>query len=95
MSNKVIIEVRINEYAMREPNPNVPYSPEEIATQSLECWREGASIIQDMNEPVPESLHGRFDLVLEAGSLEQSVRAWVLPVQPGVAISGLFAGKWL
>jgi uncharacterized protein (DUF849 family) len=45
VSNKVIIEVRINEYAMRDKNPNVPYSPEEIATQSLECWREGASII--------------------------------------------------
>ncbi len=45
MSNKVIIEVRINEYAMRDHNPNVPYSPEEIAGQSLECWREGASII--------------------------------------------------
>ena len=37
MSNKVIIEVRINEYAMRNQNPNVPYSPEEIATQALEC----------------------------------------------------------
>lgn len=45
MSPKVIIEVRINEYAMRQPNPNVPYSSEEIAQQSLECWREGASII--------------------------------------------------
>jgi len=45
MSNKVIIEVRINEYAMRGHNPNVPYSPEEITTQALECWREGASII--------------------------------------------------
>ena len=45
MSNKVIIEVRINEYAMRDQNPNVPYSPEEIAGQALECWREGASII--------------------------------------------------
>lgn len=45
MSEKVIIEVRINEYAMRQPNPNVPYSPEEISQQSLDCWREGASII--------------------------------------------------
>jgi uncharacterized protein (DUF849 family) len=45
MASKVIIEVRINEYAMRDQNPNVPYSPEEISTQALECWREGASII--------------------------------------------------
>lgn len=45
MANKVIIEVRINEYTMRDQNPHVPYSPEEIAHQALECWREGASII--------------------------------------------------
>ena len=44
-NNKVIIEVRINEYTMREPNPNVPYSPEEIANAALACWREGASFI--------------------------------------------------
>ncbi len=45
MSDKIIIEVRINEYAMRDANPNIPYSPEEIANQAVECWREGASII--------------------------------------------------
>jgi uncharacterized protein (DUF849 family) len=45
LSDKLIIDVRINEYAMRDPNPHVPYSPEEIAAQALECWREGASII--------------------------------------------------
>ncbi len=45
MADKIIIEVRINEYALRDTNPNVPYSPEEIAQQALECWREGASII--------------------------------------------------
>lgn len=45
MPDKIILEVRINEYAMRDANPNVPYSPEEIAAQALECWREGASIV--------------------------------------------------
>ena len=45
MSNKASIEVPINEYTMRDANPNVPYSPAEIATQALECWREVASII--------------------------------------------------
>lgn len=45
MADKIIIEVRINEYAMRNANPHIPYSPEEIATQALDCWREGASII--------------------------------------------------
>lgn len=45
MSNKIILAVRINEYAMRDQNPNVPYGPEGIANQAFECWREGASII--------------------------------------------------
>ena len=45
MSDKVIIEVRINEYAMREHNPHVPYSPAEIADDAAACAREGASLI--------------------------------------------------
>ncbi|MGA2409640.1 MAG: 3-keto-5-aminohexanoate cleavage protein [Candidatus Binataceae bacterium] len=42
---KLIIEVRINEYASRKRNPNVPFSPAEICEEALQCWREGASII--------------------------------------------------
>ncbi|HJU10948.1 MAG TPA: 3-keto-5-aminohexanoate cleavage protein [Candidatus Binataceae bacterium] len=42
---KLIIEVRINEYASRRHNPNVPFSPEEICDEALRCWRQGASII--------------------------------------------------
>ena len=44
-SDKVVIDVRINEYALRGPNPHVPYSPEEIAARALECRREGAALI--------------------------------------------------
>ncbi len=60
-NNKVIIEVRINEYTMRDDNPHVPYSPEEIATESLDCWREGASFIhyhaRDPQTGAPSSDH--------------------------------------
>ncbi|WP_063824960.1 3-keto-5-aminohexanoate cleavage protein [Nocardia pseudovaccinii] len=42
---KLIIQVRVNEGTMREVSPNVPYSPAEIADQSIECWRQGASIV--------------------------------------------------
>lgn len=31
---------------------------------------EGADLIQDLNEPVPQSLWGRFDVVIDGGSLE-------------------------
>jgi len=31
---------------------------------------EGATLVHDMNEPVPEKLHGQFDAVVDAGTLE-------------------------
>ncbi len=45
-----------------------------LDTQNLETMDysayEGATIVHDLNTPVPESLHGQFDAVIEAGSLE-------------------------
>lgn len=43
--DKLIIEVRINEYASRKRNANVPFSPHEICEEAMKCWSEGASII--------------------------------------------------
>jgi uncharacterized protein (DUF849 family) len=43
--DKLIIQVRVNEGVMREVSPHVPYSPAEIADQSIQCWRNGASIV--------------------------------------------------
>ena len=42
---KLAIQVRVNEGQMRSANPNVPYSPAEIAEQVVECWRAGASVV--------------------------------------------------
>lgn len=42
---KLIIEVRINEYASRNRNANVPFSPAEICEEAVQCWRAGASIV--------------------------------------------------
>lgn len=42
---KLIIQVRVNEGTMREKSPHVPYSPKEIADQSVECYRAGAAIV--------------------------------------------------
>ena len=36
--DKLIIEVRINEYASRKDNANVPFSPEEICDSALRCY---------------------------------------------------------
>lgn len=43
--DKLIIAARINEYEMREGNPNVPWTPAEIAADAKECRDAGAAIV--------------------------------------------------
>jgi len=45
MKQNIIIEARINEYMMRDENPHVPWTPEEIAQAAADCRAEGASIV--------------------------------------------------
>lgn len=41
----LIIESRVNEYASRRHNPNVPWTPEEIARDARACRAAGAGIV--------------------------------------------------
>ena len=43
--DKLIIEARVNEYAMRKRNPHVPWTSEEIARDAVACRAAGASIV--------------------------------------------------
>ncbi len=43
--DKLIIEVRCNEYVSRDTNANLPYTPEEIARDAVQCREAGASIL--------------------------------------------------
>lgn len=43
--DKLIIEVRVNEYAPRSPNPHVPWTPEDIARDAAAVRAAGASIL--------------------------------------------------
>lgn len=42
---RIILEARINEYAMRDVNPHVPWTPDEIAETAARCRQEGASVV--------------------------------------------------
>lgn len=42
---KLIIEARINEYMMRDGNPHIPYTPEEIGRAAAEVREAGAAIV--------------------------------------------------
>lgn len=41
----LIIEARVNEYATRNGNKNVPWLPNEIALDAAECFEAGASVV--------------------------------------------------
>lgn len=43
--HKMMIEAAINELASKEDNPNVPYSPEDIARDAVACIEAGATIV--------------------------------------------------
>jgi uncharacterized protein (DUF849 family) len=46
-SQPVIIEVAINGATTKEHNPNVPRTPDEIATDALACLEAGGAIIHN------------------------------------------------
>lgn len=43
--DKIIIEARVNELALRTENPNITFLPEEIAADARSCFEAGASIL--------------------------------------------------
>jgi len=45
LDGRVVIEARVNEYTGRDPNPHVPWSPEELAADAEACREAGAAIV--------------------------------------------------
>jgi len=87
--DKLIIEVRINEYASRKRNVNVPFSPREICDDALRCRDEEASIIhyhaRDLQSGAPSSdtrLYVETARLIKANSdliIMPTLGAWTLP----------------
>ncbi len=44
MTAKLIVEVRANEFAMRDRQPHIPFTPDEIAADSRACFEAGAAV---------------------------------------------------
>ena len=57
----LIIEVRVNEYATRHRNKNVPWLPREIASDAAECLSAGASIVHFHGRNADGSPDNRFE----------------------------------
>ena len=70
MSDKLIISAAVCGSApTKEQNPNVPYTPEDIAEQALGAWRAGAAIahihVRDPQTGAPDSRVELFAEVVE------------------------------
>lgn len=57
----LIIEARVNEYATRKKNPNVPWLPREIAANATECFEAGASIVHFHGRGADGAPDNRFE----------------------------------
>jgi uncharacterized protein (DUF849 family) len=65
LTDKVIIEVAVNENAMRTANPNVPYAPDEIAREAQRCHDAGAAIVHyHARDPVTAAMSSDIELNL-------------------------------
>ena len=72
----VIITVRMNEASMREANPHVPWSPEEISADAARCVEEGAAVVH---------FHGRDPIT---GGADRSAETLAATVELVDASSG-------
>ena len=59
--DKLIIEARINEYATRKRNGNVPWLPHEIARDARQCHDAGASIVHFHGRDAEGGPDNRFE----------------------------------
>jgi uncharacterized protein (DUF849 family) len=70
----VVLTVRMNEYAARSPNPNVPWTPEEIAADAATCVEAGAAVVHfhgrdpetGAPDPSPDTLSRTVGLIGDA-----------------------------
>ncbi len=78
---KVIVELRCNEFAMRDGNPNVPWAPAEIARDAAEAREAGASILH-YHARDPETGAASSDPALFADTIRRVRAATDLVVNP-------------
>jgi 3-keto-5-aminohexanoate cleavage enzyme len=90
---KLIIDARLNEYTFRDPNPNIPYSPEEIAADAAACREAGASIVHyHARDPETGAPSSDRDLYAEtARQIRQTCDAIIMPTLGANTVTDLDA----
>lgn len=93
---KLIITVAVCGSApMRDQNPNVPYSPAEIAAEALRSWRAGAAIVhvhvRDPETGLPAFEHSLFVEVVDRIRSESNML--INLTTSGLNLTGADAGR--
>ncbi len=79
--DKLIVEVRCNEYTSRRANPHVPFSPEEIAADAAACREAGAAILH-FHAREPKSGAPAYDAACYGDSIRRIRAACDVLVNP-------------
>jgi 3-keto-5-aminohexanoate cleavage enzyme len=86
LDGKVIIEVRCNEYTMRDRNKNVPWSPEEIGADAAACCEAGAAVVHfHARDPETGAMSG--DVAMYAAGIRAIRAACDVLVNPTLGAS--------
>jgi 3-keto-5-aminohexanoate cleavage enzyme len=87
---KLIIEVRVNEYAMRDENPNVPWTAGEIARDAAEIEAAGASMLHfHARKPDGSPAHAYEDYAEVIGAIRDAGDLMVHPTLGQITIKGM------
>lgn len=86
---KLIIEVRINEYAMRDQNPHVPWLPSELGSTCLDIENAGASVVHfHMRKPNGAPAHGLDDYAAAVTEIRKQSRLLINPTLGQITVGG-------
>jgi len=86
--DELLIEARLNEYTPRDPNPNVPFGPEEIAESAAACRDAGASVAHfHARDPETGAASTDPDLFCEIGRALRAASDMVMMPTLGATVS--------
>ena len=86
---KLIIEVRVNEYAMRHPNPHVPWTAQELGNTARAIQDAGASIVHfHMRQDDGSPAHGAQDYAAAVTAIRRQSTLLINPTLGQITVGG-------
>ena len=87
--DKLIIEVRVNEYAMRHENPNVPWTASELGDTARDIEAAGASVVHfHMRKADGSPAHGPQDYADAVTAIRARSKLLINPTLGQITVGG-------